>query len=172
MKLSSLRVVVFALCSLFVVCSCNNNRTKSVKELEDEFIKPDMVISKTDSEAVRKLGDQYMEFLKNKKFEEAIGMLYYLKGNDSLFVLPENLANQQRLLYKRFPVLNYKFDNLIFNREADNQMTYSIEFFEKAEDDPRPNTTRIFLRPIRLENNWYLTVADTGSRTGDKSKFD
>ena len=34
-------------------------------------------------------------------------------------------------------------------------------FFEKQKDDPRPNTAQFFLKPVRIDGRWYLTMADT-----------
>ena len=170
MKILMTRIWI-VLAALVLVVSCSEKKQKTTEELREELIIPKMTVDKSDSSAVLQLANQYMDLLKNKKVDEAIGMLYYLDSNDSIVPLPENLVERQKTILKTFPVLSYEFNGLIFNKETDTQVKYTIEFFEKEPGDNRPNTTAMFLKPVRQDGQWYLTVADSNSANGVPSEI-
>jgi len=159
MKRSFICLVSLALVFFFAACSGEKKRT--MQDVQDEYItQPISVVDTSDYQAVLTLGNRYMDLLKSGKIEEAIAMLYYLKG-DTVTELPKALADRQRAVLRQFPVIDYTCENIQFYSETDNLMKYKVQFFEKEPDDPRPNTTAMFLKPVRRFGTWMLTVADT-----------
>jgi hypothetical protein len=49
---------------------------------------------------------------------------------------------------------------------------YTVTLFEKAEDDPVSNKISFFIKPVRRDGQWYLTLADsqTDSTHGSEIK--
>ena len=86
-------------------------------------------------------------------------------------MLPDSLAKKQRFVFKRFPVLSYKIDAVTFMSETDSQVKYTIEFFKKEPGDPRPNTTTFFIKPMRVDFKWYLTMFDSNTYNGGMTRI-
>jgi len=171
MRKVSFRLLVIAVAILMISSAISSCRHEKRADSNDSILLlPKMELNASDSSEVRHLADSYMEYLKSGNFETALSMLYYYDGKQVLR-LPQTLEQQQLALYKRFPVINYTLDGIIFNRETDCQVKYTIEFFEKPEGDLRPNTTSIFLKPIRLDGKWYLTVYDSATHKGEPSEI-
>lgn len=159
MKRSFICLISIALVSLFIACSGDQKRT--MQDVQDEYItQPISTVDTSDYQAVLTLGNQYMDLLKAGKIDEAIGMLYFLQG-DSVIKLPKQLVERQRNILRQFPVIDYSCETIQFYSETDNQIKYKVQFFEKEPDDPRPNTTAMYLKPVRRFGVWTLTVADT-----------
>lgn len=110
-----------------------------------------------DTLEVIELTTQYLEFLKNKEFDQALQMIHHVKG-DSVFAITEREKQELQKQYKLFPVLSYKIEGYTFTDIYHNEITYSIEFFEKKSDKDIPNTMRFTLQPKRINAVWYLTT--------------
>lgn len=153
--LSFFYFVVLLLTFTFTGC-----KEKSSRQIES---KPLMELSAKDTSDVIKLCSDYLDLLKQQQYEDAIDMLYCIDTLQNINKLSgEQLQNVQRM-YRVFPVLEYHLENLEFTTEFDTRVRYSIEFFEKAADDKRPNTTAVYFRPIRKDKQWYLTMYDTAT---------
>ena len=145
--------------------SCSERRSSP----KDTF--SHMELNSKDTSTVRSQCDAFMQLLKDKKYDEALSNLYYIDSLKHLIPLPEDLQKNFINVLNTFPVLEYHFNSIIFNEEMDNQVKYTIEFFEKEEGDDRPNTTSMFFRPVRVNGDWYLTVYDTASNRAPASKI-
>ena len=148
------------LLSVFL-CGCKKDQPKSIE-------KP-LILTTKDSTEIKNLCTQYMDLLKEKKYDEAFDMLYCVDTLQNLQKIPETQRQTMRSMFNVFPVLNYHLYEMKFVSEFDTKVRYNIEFFEKAPDDNRPNTTAIYLRPIRQDDKWYLTVYDTVTDNSAKS---
>ena len=148
------------LLSVFL-CGCKKDQPKSIE-------KP-LILTTKDSTEIKNLCTQYMDLLKEKKYDEAFDMLYCVDTLQNLQKIPETQRQTMRSMFNVFPVLNYHLYEMKFVSEFDTKVRYNIEFFEKAPDDNRPNTTAIYLRPIRKDDKWYLTVYDTVTDNSAKS---
>ena len=98
-------------------------------------------------------------------------MLFYLQG-DSVVKLPDMLVERQRNVLRQFPVISYTCENIQFYSETDNQIKYKVQFFAKEPGVPRPNTTAMYLKPVRRFGAWVLTVADTETDGGQPSHIE
>lgn len=139
-------------CAFFASCSsCSNSKERAASQ--------DTVptFSKADTTEVLKMAETYLEHLKNKEYDAAIDMLCTIE-NDSVKPLPEKerqtIVGQQNV----FPVLSYKLDSYEFKDENNVELTYTIEFFKKAEGDDVPNTIRITFAPERIDGTWHLAL--------------
>lgn len=133
---------------------------------------PKMVLTKNDTVQVEKLATTFLEHLKSGHIDAAIDMLDYVDKDKKVVRLPDDMAKRQKAIFERFPCLKYRIDNIIFDREYDSQVRYTIEFFEKKPGDTRPNTTSFFIRLIRENNTWHLTMSDTNTNNAGQSEIE
>lgn len=146
-----------------ILFSCSKSAKKSVVEPEEDYLDPRadkyMQRSNVDTLALIHNTEEYLELLKDGKINEALNKLYEASG-DTVLPISDSKKEEIRNLVTVFPVLDYKIDSILLFSETDTEVRYTIEFFEKAEDDPRPNTLQCVLNPRRVGYYWYLTVSD------------
>jgi len=145
---------IISIISGFCLTSCFNGSDKKT-EKNDSI----PVFCKADTTEVLQLTEKYLNHLKKKEFDAALGMLNEIR-NDSVYSLPEN---KKQIIIKQqevFPVLNYKLESYQFKDEHNVELTYSIEFFEKSEGSDLPNTIRVTFAPQRINAQWYLAVME------------
>lgn len=156
MRKSSLYLFVLAV-ALFM-CSCGGDKKKSDSQ-GYSLPKPNMELSAADTAEVISLTNQLLDRLRAEKYDDAVGMLYYL-NNDSLEALGNDRARAQAMLFKRFKGVRYEVLHFRFKTDKENEVKFVVTLFEKKDDDPRPNTTAFYLKPIRQDGKWFLTMAD------------
>ena len=156
-------LMVLALCMVF---SCGKKK-KTLEDYREEYLtKPAYSLTQSDSTEVRALVDNYLQLLRDNQFEEAVDMLYYMNGS-KIIPMPDELKKPQLTMIKRFRGVKYELDRIVYSKEYDNIACYVVTLFEKQKNDPRPNTAQFFLKPVRVDGRWYLTMADSQSdKTG------
>lgn len=174
--MKSKTIYLFLLAAIAVpiclLCSCKGEQKPSDTSIMVN-IGPTMTLDSQDTLIVDQLATEYIEHLKNKEYEAALAMLYYLDPDSAVVPLPRNLAIRQMQIYHVFPVLDYKFESIRFRTESDCQVKYVITFDKAAEgEDPNKYTTSMYLQPIRREGQWYLTVRDSSSPAGSVSQIE
>ena len=163
------------LCSVVLLYSCKQDqKRKSTDEVLKEVLGngPQMEISSNDTTAVFELTERFLDRLHDKDLDGAIAMLRYLKGGNEIVSLPDAIEKRQRMVLGNFLGLTYKIDEVRFHKETDCQVRYSVELFEKAADDPVSNTVSFFIKPVRRNGEWYLTLADTESDSTHGSEIE
>lgn len=145
-------IACLALCWMFAACtgcSGDKNRARSTDSVP--------TFSKADTTEVVAMCETYLNHLKAKEYDQAIGMLNYIL-NDTVHPLPEadkaTIIKQQNV----FPVLDYTLESMEFKDPNNVILTYSIKFFEKPEGSDIPNTIRIAFSPQRINGQWYLEL--------------
>lgn len=146
--------------------SCKQDQKRKANEEVLKEVLADgtqMELGSNDTTVVFELTEKYLECLRDKDLDGAIAMLHYLKDGNEIVSLPEAVEKRQRMVLGAFLGLNYTIDELRFHKETDCQVRYSVELFEKAADDPVSNKVSFFIKPVRRDGQWYLTLADTES---------
>ena len=167
-KIAMLGLVLVLLAA--VLGSCRSDKTTEGPQR--------MIVTEEDTASVSKLAVEFIETLKAKDLDSAIGMLYYLESpGDSvsgpvISPLSEEQAAEQRFVFERFPVLSYRIDNIVFNTETDCQVRYTFEFTEPEQEGGHGRHTSLFLQPMRIEGRWYLTVRDSSTPAGQASQIE
>ena len=138
----------------FVACTDKPQRT------EGEPVPVFIEMNQQDTTEVMNLVNQYLELLTNRNIDGALAMIKVLDG-DSIKDVPEDLLKKQRSSLTMLHPEKYKIDSYIFRFENDCVVKYSGILFEKQEGDTAPNTVSYYLRPVRVDNQWYLTLADS-----------
>ncbi|MDD7257392.1 MAG: hypothetical protein PUH24_03815 [Prevotellaceae bacterium] len=158
-------LLVLALVVLFSLSSCK--KTKTVKDLEDAYLpKPAMSLTQADTAEVKAQVDHYLNLLKGNKKEEAMAMLYYLRG-DSIVKMPEEMRERFMTYYSRVQGIKYDVEYLKFYSEIDSEVKYTVTLFENKPGENLPNKMSFVIKPVRREGKWYLTLADTQTDSHD-----
>lgn len=156
---------IIALFTLTTITGCKKKQERTLKSLQEDFIEPpQMTLTKSDTDQVKSLVNYYLETLKAGKVDQAVSMLYYLK-KDSITKLPPELAKKEHLTLSMFKGLQSKIDYIIFSKETDSEVKYTVKLFDKKPNDKAPNEISFIIKPVRREGKWYLTLADTATQT-------
>ena len=138
---------------LFVNCS-GNNKTEEIPQEET------MSLSAADTTKVMELMNQYFGLLLNKDYDGAMAMVSQFR-NDSLIEMTPELEQHYQMGMKIIAPIRYELESMFFNTESDCLVKYSAVLFDKdGEDDNRPNKMFYAIKPVRLNGEWHLTVAD------------
>lgn len=144
--------------------SCSNN--KEDKKIEEQrqsmLVKPEMNVTSDDSAQVLDLVKEYFNLVQNKKYDEAMNMIYYLGKDNKIQTPPKALYDKERAAIAEFPVYGYSIEFIKFYKETDSEVKYSIYFQDPKKVD-KPATMSGMLRPVRRDSKWYLTMADAAS---------
>lgn len=159
MKKYSILLISLAMLSCMVLSSCHNKDKANTVELNDPRIDSTMQRSSTDTLALLTMCTDYLELLKKDSVEAALDMLYTYEDG-KVEPINEQVRDKIRATRQRFPVVNYQLESMRLFGEDDTEFVYMVEFFEKPKDDPRPNSIREALSPVRVDGQWYLTVSE------------
>ena len=144
MRKYSTILLLFAI--VFAFSSCGD---KKAKEFKRENVDPRM-----------EYGTNFLDCLKNRKYDEAFSQLYDLNLKDTT-VVPLSSERKAELLenFKTFPVNNYSIKEVLLYSDIDTEVRYDIELFKKEKGDDRPNTIQGVLNPFRVKGRWFLTIS-------------
>ena len=155
-------LILFGALTLFAACSDSGKKNKQQVQSNEIVVDPrvdqTMQRTKTDTMAIYHNVNEYLELLKNNQIEEALSKLYEASGDTVVPISNENRIKVLQTL-DAFPVLDYHIDDLLMYSETDTEVRYTIQFYEKAPDDPRPNTLQCVINPRRVGYYWYLTIS-------------
>ena len=170
MNYKNIRIfVLVAISAPLFLFSCVGEK-KDGGSVKEDINMPRMTLDSQDTIIVDQLATEFIEHLKNKEYEDAISMLYYLHPDSSIVPMPRNLAIRQEQIFRTFPVLDYRFESIRFRTETDCQVKFNITFARSAEGEDR--TTSLYLQPIRRDGQWYLSVRDSSSPAGSVSRIE
>jgi len=150
-----LAVCLLAIC--FIACSGNKKKSDDTiarKDLRTDF---NMNRSHQDTTMVLELAKNFLEALKSKDVEGALGQLYEVNGDSVNSPSAEELS-ALRKTYQSIPVIDYKVEEVYMYSDSDCEVRYSTVMFEKSDDNPMSNTTKGALHPYRVNGKWYLTI--------------
>ena len=157
--MKKLSIVFIALMAVLLI-GCKGEQRKKKSDFNPNLIKPEMVLSSEDTVAVRRLTKQYLNLLENRDLDGAISMLRYYE-HDSIAPLPPQLEAKERMVLGMFLGMKADIDHIIFFRDNDSEVKYTITMFERTDpNDKRPNKASFLIRPVRYLDKWYLTLAD------------
>lgn len=153
---------ILAVLTLLTFSACKKDKVRTFQEIEEDAKPPvAMQLDANDTIEVHSLVDHFLQYLKNKEVDAAVDMLYVL-NNDSVVSLPAKMAKTQKAVFQRWQGVKYDVDHLIFYSETDTEVKYTVTLFEKTDTaDKRSNIISFFIKPVRRDGKWYLTMGDT-----------
>lgn len=158
-------ICLLALLGCILIAGCNSGKKEDKRK---EYIPLKMDVSSKDTVAVMQLSEKFMKLLQKEDYESALNMLYFLNKEGEVVPLTAEQRQQQLGVFKVFPVIDYTNKGIIFNSEKDSQVKFEIQFTPSEEDKPGA-TTNLFLKPMRVNGEWFLTTYD--SQTGPPSQI-
>ncbi len=162
MKRICLFLAFFMTLSVFVGCSDKKAPKNKAKEY---------VFTHEDSTEVLNQVAQFIKYLESDDIRSAVEMLNILKG-DSIIPLEPIQMRRQAMALNMVKGVKYDVSYLMFNSYKDNEVKMDITLFEKEENDPKPNKTSFFFRPVKFEGKWYLTTKDNITDNENGNTFD
>ena len=153
-----------ALLASVLLVGCKGESKKSGERGPNPYlIQPEMALTQKDTVEVRQLTRQYLAFLKKRDLGSALQMLRYYDKKE-IKPLPSDVLNKEATILNMFLGMKYEIDHIIFYRDDDSEVKYTVTMFEKTDpNDHRPNKASFLLRPVRYRGDWYLTLADMQS---------
>ena len=152
-------ICLLALLGCILIAGCNSGKKEDKRK---EYIPLKMDVSSKDTVAVTQLSEKFMKLLQKEDYEGALNMLYFLNKEGEVVPLTAEQRQQQLSIFKVFPVIDYTNKGIIFNSEKDSQVKFEIQFTPSEEDKPGA-TTNFFLKPMRVNGEWFLTTYDSQS---------
>ena len=134
--------------TVFVGCSDKKAPTKQKKEY---------TFSHQDSIEVLNLVNEFIANMEKDDIPAAINMLSILKG-DSLIPMEPIQQRRQAIALNMIKGVKYDVDYMMFRSDRNNEVKVDITLFEKDENDPKPNKTAFFFRPIRQDGKWLILL--------------
>lgn len=162
----SLPILALLLC----FTGCKPSKQAPVDEDSSLILQPKSDYSRSDTVEVRALVDSLLTELNAHRFDKAVSLLTYLKGEE-IVPLTKEQAHRQQQLFSSLRGIRYEAGDLIFHEEKDNQMKFRVILFEREPGDNRPNEVSFAVRPVRRDGKWYLTMADDTNPTIEKSEI-
>ena len=148
--------IYIALFFVLILSACNGRKDSggtSAISISDIT----MSLSASDTAEVKQLVAEFMDYLANKDYENALDMLVTLNPNDPYRSQPMGLSDEQkedlRKQWHRFPFHQYMIENITFTRAYDNDVRCKILLDNGTE-------MRLSIRPLRYIGYWYLSLAD------------
>lgn len=139
--------LLFCVFVAIVMSACSSKNDKIVYH----------IYSSADTIKVNEMVNGYMTDLQSKDYESAINRLKVLQG-PKVIDLTEEQRSELISYYKQMPVLRYKLADMLWNDRDLINFKYNVEFFDVPEGENMPNTYKINLVPVRINDVWYLTL--------------
>jgi len=121
-----------------------------------------------DTTRMLELCDVCMQTLKAGGVDDALKSVYVVDSVDGPMPLPSGQLEALRNTFRIFPVVDFKLAGFSFNTSGLNEVKYEIQFFEKEEGDPTPNTIAFMFNPVKYKGKWYLTVKQADQEVLEK----
>ena len=130
---------------------------------------PQMTVSAFDTTTVQQLTYEFLDLLKEEKYDEAISRLYVLE-NDQVKPLPDNQKAECLFSLGLHKVYGYQITDYTFFKETDSEVRCEMYIEDPATKSDPARLVRLF-RPVRRNGAWYLTLANTQTET-QRSQID
>lgn len=163
------RVLAVSSVTLLLLCLFTGCKDRNKVEATPE---ESMTLSAADTTQVVDLMNRYFDLLVNKDFDGAMSMVSQLR-NDSLVEMDSDMQKHYQMGMKIVSPIRYQLESIIFRTESDCLIRYSAVLFDKeSSDDNRPNKMFYAIKPVRINGEWHLTVADDNDMNTRDSKID
>lgn len=138
------------------------------KEKQLPILRPaSMVYSSQDSADIWNLCNQFAEFFGKNDFESCALMLYKYHAGD---VIP--YTEEQRNDYVRkvqiFSNYGCRVESFVLNSDRNNEVALKVKLFNIGTLDDDQGISRLYLNPVKANDQWYLTLRDQNAEGVEK----
>ena len=130
---------------------------------------PQMTMSAFDTTTVQQLTYEFLDLLKEEKYEDAISRLYVLDG-DQVKPLPAEQKAECLFSLSLHKVYGYQITDYTFFKETDSEVRCEMYIEDPTSKSDPARLVRLF-RPVRRDGAWYLTLANSQTET-QRSQID
>ena len=153
---------------LLVAVSCGNKKQPTPTTPS----KPVYTFTKEDTTEIMYQVNQFIDRLDNNDIRGAVEMLNFLDVGDSIKPLNAIGQRRQAMTLNAVHGVKYTLNRMILRSYTNNEVKLDVMLFEKPEGDPKPNMTAMYLRPVKFDGQWYLTVWDNITNTNQDRNED
>jgi hypothetical protein len=168
-KMRRIALLLTVIASLVLLSSCSSNKKQPAAPGPS---KPVYTFTKEDTAEVMELARQFMGRLEQKDIRGAVEMLSFLEKGDSIRPLEPLHQRRQAMSLSVVQGVKYDLNRMTLRSNTNNEVKIDITLFEKDPGDPKPNLTSFYLRPVKFEGKWYLTVWDNITNTNEDRNRD
>lgn len=158
------RTFVLLFVSLALISCKNTNSFRTYEMAEQEFRSS---LTLRDTLTVFLLGANFMDALKAGNLEVELDELCVLDGN-TLYKLADESKDMIRDRFAGVPVTDYSIASYNFSTPGVNDLSY--RYVTSGEVGKGP-AFKIMFNPVKVGNNWYLTLKDGSMSSQDKSPY-
>ena len=151
---------------LLLAASC---KKKAEAPKSTDPLAPQMTVSAFDTTTVQQLTYEFLDLLKEEKYDEAISRLYVLE-NDQVMPLPDNQKAECLFSLGLHKIYGYQITDYTFFKETDSEVRCEM-YIEDPATKSDPARLVCLFRPVRRNGAWYLTLANTQTET-QRSQID
>lgn len=148
----------FALFLTVIFYACNS-KDKSAVQDENANLLPVFEFSSEDSLKVNELAEQYVACFNANDLETAADMLYTVR-NDSVFPLTAEQKSSFMAAMSQLPKFGFQKKELTLKSDLDNKVRVAVLMSENGSLEEEKATINLFVNPVKIEGQWYLTVYD------------
>lgn len=160
-------LILFAAVLALLMTACKGKKEEAPKNSDP--LAPQMIVSAFDTTTVQQLTTDFLELVKNEKYDEAISHLYVLDG-DLIKPFPQEEKEGCLFWMNLYKVYDYQITDLTFFKETDSEVSCDF-FIEDPVTTENPGRMQRKFRPVRRNGAWYLTLANSETET-QKSEID
>ncbi|MBP5339274.1 MAG: hypothetical protein J6Z14_08260 [Prevotella sp.] len=118
-----------------------------------------MIYEAEDSMAITQLANEYVTRFNGGDFNQVADLLYFVR-NDSVFPLTEAQREGFVMAMSQIGRLGCQLKDMQLNTFKDNKVRVAVLMDENGSLDEDKGTISLYLNPVKIDNQWYLTLYD------------
>jgi len=163
--LKEMKKYFILLFAVIAIASCKNTNTfRTYDQAEQEFRES---LTFHDTLAVLMLGQNFMDALKAGTIDLELPNLNVLY-RDTLYKVSDRSLAQLRERFSGTPVADYALAGYSFSTPGNNDLSYRYTRSGKVGSAP---AFKIMFNPVKVGENWYLTLKDGNMSSTDKADY-
>ncbi len=150
---TSVRLLGSVVLTLLVLAACTGKSKESQASIDPDTELVKGLTAKDTADFIG-LAQVCMDTLQAGKIDDGLNMIYCII-NDTLMPMTDEMRENMKQHFKRFPVKKYRMEDFEINGYSNNTVKYSIFFQENPESEA---CIKFAFNPIRIDDAWYLTL--------------
>lgn len=139
---------------IFGLCSCTDK--KKDKGPNAPYV---VIYEQEDSLAINQLANEYVARFNGGDFNQVADLLYFVR-NDSVFPITQEQREGFVEAMSQIGQFGCQLKDMQLNTFKDNKVRVAVLMAENGNLDEEKGTINLFLNPVKINNQWYLTLYD------------